>query len=160
MIVIGLDLSLTNTGVSIIDNLTGPPIMGSIIKTNPKEMLEARIEHIRATIRLLLREFPPTLAVVEGHTFGPRAHAATQIHEVAGVVKNLLYRRKILTYLVPPATLKKAATGDGRAKKPEMIAAAQILWPKCPNNDNIADAFHLARYGLEIVVPQIQIDVQ
>lgn len=49
---------------------------------------------------------------------------------------------------VEVSTIKLAATGYGKAKKPAMIAAAQALGFD-PRNDNEADALHLLRYGLD-----------
>lgn len=47
-------------------------------------------------------------------------------------------------------TLKSYATGNGNAKKPEMIAAAKALGFD-PSNDNEADALHLLRYGADLM---------
>ena len=56
---------------------------------------------------------------------------------------------------VNAATLKKWATGSGRAKKPEMIRAADMHWPDyCmafnrPADDNEADALLLLAWARE-----------
>lgn len=48
---------------------------------------------------------------------------------------------------VHTATLKKHATGSGRAKKPEMIAAAKARWPEIEIvDDNHSDALWLLDY--------------
>ncbi|MBF0575530.1 hypothetical protein [Dysgonomonas sp. GY617] len=44
------------------------------------------------------------------------------------------------------ATLKKWATGNGRAKKPEMIQACIDRYKFYPGDDNAADACHLYHY--------------
>ncbi len=50
---------------------------------------------------------------------------------------------------ISPSTLKKAITGHGHAKKYEMIAAVNELYPDCPIlDDNQADAAGLIHYYL------------
>ncbi|GAA6256138.1 hypothetical protein F070042J6_19900 [Bacteroides sp. f07] len=47
---------------------------------------------------------------------------------------------------VNPATLKKWATGDGRATKEQMIRACKSKYGIVPVDDNAADACHLYHY--------------
>ena len=47
---------------------------------------------------------------------------------------------------VNPATLKKFATGDGRATKEQMIAACKNKYGIVPVDDNAADPCHLYHY--------------
>jgi Holliday junction resolvasome RuvABC endonuclease subunit len=50
--------------------------------------------------------------------------------------------------VIAPGTLKKEATGNGRASKPEMLAKARETFPECPNHD-VADAYFLARLAYD-----------
>lgn len=45
-------------------------------------------------------------------------------------------------------TLKKFATGSGKAKKPEMIAAAEAQLNRTGLSEHEADAYHVARWAL------------
>lgn len=46
-----------------------------------------------------------------------------------------------------PSTIKKSATGNGRASKEDMIAAARKLWPDLDvRTSDIADALHILNY--------------
>ena len=47
---------------------------------------------------------------------------------------------------VHTGTLKKFATGSGRASKDDMIAAASLILKRRPLDDNEADAVHLSLY--------------
>lgn len=56
---------------------------------------------------------------------------------------------------VHTASLKKFATGSGRAGKPEMIVAARKRWPRQNiEDDNQADALCLLAYMLDVVTGQ------
>lgn len=82
-------------------------------------------------------------AAMEGYSFDS-THRAFDLGEVAGVVKCLLVERGVPFVVVPPATLKKFATGVPSASKDEMLAAARLLGASV-EDDNQADALFLAR---------------
>jgi len=61
---------------------------------------------------------------------------------------------------VHSATLKKWATGSGRADKNSMIAQAKKIWGIEPETDDQADALLLLAYGIEKLYPVEQADFQ
>jgi hypothetical protein len=65
----------------------------------------------------------------------------------------LCFRKGIDVSEVNGATLKKFMTGDGRAKKPQMIAAAQRMGFDC-KDDNAADAIAIRMYVVALKYPQ------
>lgn len=99
-------------------------------------------------IQALITSHQPHLVVIEGYSFNNRVHLPTV--ELAGLIKSALRRNATPFIVVPPATLKKAATGKGNAKKPDMIAASANFTDdgKPILNDDMADATHLAAFGL------------
>jgi Holliday junction resolvasome RuvABC endonuclease subunit len=74
-------------------------------------------------------------------------------NEYLGVIKLAaidLGAGKLILY--HPTTIKAFATGSGRAKKPQMVAAARTLLNANPGDDNAADALfilEMARQGYE-----------
>ncbi len=54
---------------------------------------------------------------------------------------------KIESAPVATNTLKKFATGGGKAEKPQMIAKAKTILGRDPIDDNEADAVHVARWA-------------
>ncbi|MFJ5820080.1 hypothetical protein ACIQGT_40275 [Streptomyces sp. NPDC093108] len=115
--VIGLDLSLTSTGVCLPDGSTYR------IKTRDKDG-DRRLVVIRDTIRASLTGHRPHLAVIED--LPKHAMAAGLTAKVHGpVLCELLDARVPYAYVVP-ATLKSFACDNGRADKAQMAAAAYL----------------------------------
>lgn len=115
--VIGLDLSLTSTGVALPDGSTFR------IKTRQKDG-DRRLLAIRGGIRSALAVHRPHLAVVED--LPVHAMAAGRTGHVHGVVKAELLDAGVPYALVVPATLKSYACDHGNADKARMAAAAYL----------------------------------
>ncbi|MYT57684.1 hypothetical protein GTW29_13335 [Streptomyces sp. SID7834] len=115
--IIGLDLSLTSTGVCLPDGSTYR------IKTRQRDG-DRRLLAIRGSIRAALAEHRPHLAVVEDL---PRhAKGAGIVAKVHGVVVCELLDAGVPFAYVVPATLKKYATDNGNADKRRMADAAYL----------------------------------
>lgn len=114
-------------------------------------MTEERISIITDSIMYAVRKYKPDLVVIENHAFNSHGGSSNALHELHGVVKQALWKSQSPFILVAPTSLKKEATGKGNSSKEEMIAAAEIIWPKLRTikgkKDDLADALHLARYG-------------
>ena len=65
--------------------------------------------------------------------------------EIGTVIRREFYIRGIPWYDVPPTVLKKWVTGKGNAKKPDMAMAALDKWGFALTQDDIVDAYCLAR---------------
>lgn len=162
-VVMGLDLSLTATGLVVWDGervlrrrryKTTPARPADGLKARPNGQHasdlfsgdnEERIEWLRRKVALACDKFAPTLVVIESRNFIAKG-AANAVDELQGVIKNYLHRNEILFVLVAPPTLKLEATGNGRASKLEMIAEAK-QYDRSINTDDEADAMHLAALG-------------
>ena len=72
---------------------------------------------------------------IEGFAFNATGQI-TRIAESTGVVKYLLHKAGIPLSIFPPSTIKKIATGNGRASKPQMIDC----FNQC-HNVNLYDLF-------------------
>lgn len=101
---------------------------------------------------------PPSafgFAVVEQPAYEAKGGAAHNVqNELNAIMRFSLHLKGIPAFTAAPNTIKKFATGNGNAKKPEMVAAAREL-PGIRDSltDNEADALFLALFGLELVVP-------
>jgi crossover junction endodeoxyribonuclease RuvC len=132
VLVIGVDLSLTGTGIARFD---GEPALLSPGKRRGME----RLAWVRDGVLAFASATPDTIVAVEGYSYGSHS-AAYDLGELGGVVRLALYEAGIVYVDVPPAVAKGYATGKGNANKNEMlVAAAKRLGYEGTSNDE-ADA--------------------
>ena len=146
MNVIGIDPSLTATGIA---HSSGHL---STVKTKPKHK-DGRLFDIYSAIddeawRASKSIGPPPVAVIED--LPKQAMGAGITGMVQGVVRLALIEYNIPYVKIPPATLKKFATGKGNADKQAMRAAwfAFSGWDNA--DDNQVDAAFLRQIGLHL----------
>lgn len=139
--VIGLDLSLSATGVAG-DGWT------EVVKPPAKLRDHSRLRWILVGLRDFTRS---DLVVVEGPAYGnqglQRGH-----HERAGLwwmATHDLWARGIPVAVAPPATVKRYATGKGNADKDAVLLAAARRFPWFSGDNNEADALWLAAAGYD-----------
>ena len=155
--ILALDLSLTRTGYCVGRGLATRD--GGVVNTTKARGME-RVDFILRRVQELAKG--AGVVVLEGYSYGSQGRAVFDIGELGGCVRLLLYRLHVPCAVVPPATLKKYATGRGNCGKDEMVAAAirRFGFTGCENNE--ADAYLLwcmARhaYGHPVCdVPQAQ----
>ena len=155
--VVGLDVSLTSTGVYLLSLNPDDdhPDFHYHITTKPKDNSDAsRIDFIVDTVvtDLTNPQYPVIAACMED--YGPSGRIAGKVlvrAELCGVLKHLLrYRVKIPYVTISPNGLKKVATGSGRSQKGQsskdaMLRAANEAGFITKNSDE-ADAYHAAQF--------------
>lgn len=145
--IIGLDLSLTSTGVVALRD--GAATHCGTITSAQRGVL--RLSELSTSLRSVLFDdgfqFIPTWAVIEGYAMGSRSGQAFNIGEWGGVARLLLHDLAIPFIEVPPSTLKKFTTGNGTAQKDEMRLAVFKRWGFEHKSNDVVDAYALARFG-------------
>jgi len=81
-----------------------------------------------------------------------RGMAARSLNRQMGIIILVCERLRIPHYPVNPGTLKKHATGSGRADKEQMLEAAQGRGWEFTDH-NAVDALWLADYGRSLLIP-------
>lgn len=143
MNIIGLDLSLTDSGVFYSYNNTNYQL-----NIKSKEKGVTRLIDIKTQLwQELFTKINFDLIVIEGYGFSTfKGHS---LGELGGVIKVLLKTKfpKTPIILVPPTVLKKFITGKGNADKSQMLLQIYKKYDKEFNNHNIADAYALFEFG-------------
>lgn len=145
-LVVGLDLSLTGTGIA---HMRGDQAVTDTIEP-PKNRRTGllRLRWLRTELLALIGH--PTLLVVEGPSYSSVGQGT---HDRAGLywlVLDGLWNRGIPVAVAPPANVKKYATGAGGGKagsKDAVLLAAARRYPSFTGDNNAADALWLAAMG-------------
>lgn len=153
--VLGLDLSLTATGICphISDPEVDEPytVKFGNRKFDPKG--DKRLCWIRDAIQIEIDALFDTgdeydLAVIEA--LPPYGKGSASLGLVHGVAREVLAHYNVPVIMVSPSPLKKFSTGSGKAGKGDMIKAfyAASPWQAGDFDDNAIDAWWLQQVGL------------
>lgn len=142
--VVGLDLSITATGIARSD---GTLTTVDTKKATGDQRLLVIERHVNEAIGVWHEHPKPHLAVIED--LPTHAHSAGITGMVHGVVRVALMRSGVPYVLIPPASLKKYATGKGNATKPDMRMSLYQRADIDLRDDNQVDALWLRYMGLD-----------
>lgn len=139
---IGLDLSLASTGVSICGN-------SSIVSTKLKGA--ERLSSISKSILQICIDNKVDCAIIESYSFASRNSQAHSIGELGGCVRMTLWDAGIPYVDVPPTCRAKFATGKGNSSKGDVLSAISaktgIVFSGA-GSDDLCDAWILEQMGL------------
>ena len=140
---IGLDLSLTSTGVSI---------NGETSVVSTKARGAERLHIVSSAILDLCSSRDVACAIIEGYSFASRNSQAHSIGEMGGAVRMKLWEKGIPYVEVPPTCRAKFATGKGNAGKSEVVSSISaktgIIFSGAGGDDE-CDAWLLEQMGLK-----------
>ena len=165
-IFVGLDLSLTSTGVATIRN--GVAVVRRITSKPSKDATTddtaARLDMLVSAIVSAIPNSDATLVAVEGPSFGSTGGAQHERGGLWWMVRHALRIEGLDVVVVPPTVVKKYATGVGNAQKDRVLVAVVRRYPDVDvtGNDE-ADALVLAAirarnagFPFEADLPQAQ----
>lgn len=151
MIVMGIDASLTSTGVVVLDG--DNILLSRAIVTKPGDYQSTiiRLCKIRQEVVSCINKHKPGRICIEGFSYGSKGMAVMQIGMLGGLLREALEYARLVSGVewseVPPTTLKKYVTGKGNSAKDEMRLWAYKKWAvDFPTHDQV-DAYALARYA-------------
>ena len=154
MKILGLDLSLVASGVVLIND--GNVELREIIKSKPNGKLPIdellRILMIRDKIKIIVEETQPDLVMIEGLAFMARnTTALVQLAALNYLMREVVNKSGRPFVVVAPTTLKKFVTGKGNCQKDLMLLEIYKRYKEEFLDNNLADAYGLARIGLEVL---------
>jgi len=123
--VIGLDLSLSSTGICVFDN-DGKYMECMTIETTPKEQLGKKLKQIADAFIFIEKKYKPDVVVIE-KGFTRYNFSTQQLFRVHGVANYIFHKYKQV--YIPSASIKKIVGGAGNMKKDEIRNAIVSLFP-------------------------------
>ena len=144
MLSLGIDLSLTGTGLSVVD---GEDLIFSECYKPKNKSGPDRLIEIRHKVSETIDKYQPGLICLEGYSFGSRGRAVFQTGELGGLVRVLLHKTGIKWIEIPPSQVKKFATGMGNCGKDIVLQQVYKRWGMEFKTSDEADAFILAKIG-------------
>jgi crossover junction endodeoxyribonuclease RuvC len=145
---LGLDLSLTESGLVIIDK--DYKIITATTLSVPQKGIE-RLSHLETLFLEALGELPIDLCCIESPAFKAEGHLFN-IGELNGILKLNLYKKGIQFIMAAPTQLKKYVTGTGKGNKSAIILDVYKNFKEEIRNDNIADAYVLSRIARDFYI--------
>lgn len=150
-VIIGVDLSLSRTGVCLFWNDTQEARTLNIRST---EKGMKRLEDLEKKLKAVLYPFRESaFIVIEDYAFAAHGRNLFGLIEWGGVARLAAYKMGFNIITVAPTTLKKFVTGHGNAKKELMMQQILKAWNYEAANNDEADAYALSRFGDTIVNP-------
>ena len=145
MIIIGIDPSLTSTGICITDE-RGKVLLNQAIGSKLSGV--KRLLDFKNQLMVFMNIYPLSkkMVFIESYSFGSVGKRES-IAELGGTIRLTLFEQNIEFVDVPPTVLKKYVTGKGNADKIAMGVALQKQFGlEYPTSDQ-TDAFLLCELG-------------
>ena len=152
MYVLGIDPSLTGTGVVAYDgkihkfiSVTSDPAKGVGPRMARFSAMVAAIKEFIYTLRI---DAEVSQANIEGYSFGSKGGLSWDRAEFGGLLRSMLCEINLNVREIAPTSLKKFVSGKGGADKPAMMLACYKRWGvefEGKNANDLVDAYGLAR---------------
>lgn len=146
-IIIGIDPGLVKTGWGVI-SFNGQSVthMGSgTIKTNAKDGLAYRLQHLCVSLQKVVDQFSPTEAAIEETFVNKNAQSSLKLGHARGALIATLAHHDLPPAEYAPRLVKQSVTGTGRAEKHQIATMIQYMLPgSTPDSEDAADALAIA----------------
>jgi crossover junction endodeoxyribonuclease RuvC len=158
MKILGIDQSYTSSGVVLLED--GELVKGHKFAANKETNRFAQAYEIALHLAEIVDEHEPDIIAIEGLAFGMRGNVTRDLGGLQFVI--ISHLQEVKNYdveIVAPTSVKKFATGSGRAKKNEMIDNlpedvynyfTDLGLKKSTGLADLADAYWIAKAAGEI----------
>ena len=153
MIIIGVDPGLVHCGVGVIGTVAGGAHPGegfeylySKVLNPPRGDLAQRLLYLHENLMTIIHDYRAEVMAVEDQFFGKNVQTAFKTGQARGAALLAAARCGLQTLLYPPARVKLAVTGNGRASKEQVRhMVGQILnLRSLPQSLDCSDALAVA----------------
>ena len=134
-IVLGIDPGTAVTGYGVVAMSGRNPTLVEcgVIRTNPRDALPARLQHIHDGVSELIDRHGPDTVAVEDVFYARNVRTTIVLGHARGVILLAAQRAMVDIREYPPAEIKKAITGTGAATKAQVqYMLASLLRLKTP----------------------------
>lgn len=124
MKIIAIDPGYDRVGVAILEkNDIGKEsvVFSTCIITDRKKDFYGRLDHIQKDIQQILSLYRPELLVMEELYFAKNSPTALRVAEARGIIAGLAIHQGIFIREIHPNHVKIAVTGQGNAKKQDIL---------------------------------------
>lgn len=144
---VGMDPSYNGFAIVVLDkdaNIIEQKLFGS-----ENEEVEDRLIELEKEFKFVPNIMCLHSVCIEGPSYASNGAFVLQMGALHYMIRLMLKRKKVDYKIIAPGTLKKFVTGTGRAKKDLMLLKVFKKWGVEFDDDNLADAYSLARMALE-----------
>jgi crossover junction endodeoxyribonuclease RuvC len=130
LVILGIDPGTALTGYGVVERSAGGTLHLAecgVIRTSPRSPLSRRLREIFEGVTELMDRHRPDAVAVEGVFFGKNARSAMVLGHARGAVLLAASLRDMDVAEYPPAEVKSAIVGSGRATKPQIGFMTQKL---------------------------------
>ncbi len=148
MRILGIDCGSQATGYGVIDTdgTRHAMVACGAIRTKAGEELSLRLKTIGEGLRRIIADYAPEEAAVEDTFTGENVRSALKLTHVRGVALFVCAEAGIPVAAYPPAQVKLALVGNGRADKQQVAWMTRVLLKldEAPRSPDASDALAVA----------------
>lgn len=146
---VGLDPSINATGVVVLDDCGNIIEQKTFSVKDPDKMFERSLIKYEEEISFIPKIVNLASVYIEGPAYQSAGQAILQMGALHFLSRVYFFKSKVNYKVIAPGTLKKFVTGKGNSKKELMLLKTFKRWGVEFEDNNICDAYGLARMALE-----------
>lgn len=147
---VGIDPSYNGFAIIVIDK-SGDIVEQKLISSDTQKEAEERLVQLEKEFKFIPNIMCLHSVCIEGPSYSSNGAFQLQMGALHYYLRVFLFKKKVKYNIIAPGTLKKFVCGEGKgnAKKELMLLNVFKKWDKEFNDNNLADAYGLARMALE-----------
>lgn len=145
---VGMDPSYNGFAIIVIDK-NANIIEQKLFASNSELEVEEQLIELESEYKFVANILSLHSVYIEGPSYASKGSFVLQMGALHYIIRLMLKIKNINYKIIAPGTLKKFVTGSGRAKKDLMLLKVYKKWGVEFDDDNLADAYSLARLALE-----------